>query len=197
MYTTAQPGWVHDTLLLNSQRHMSASSEHTASAALLILCHKQQKATAEELKLPVLSPTPIRTPPIAILTNPKFSCKVSIGTSYWDCAACNSRCFNGWIDFTDCWLGEKILTIGAPDNLLVTGEGVIVLGLTAFGAWGETKNTRSSFCLLTLTRSCIKVPQCNQRRKETKVTEQPYTSKLFNPFFTVGCIHVPFSGSCV
>jgi hypothetical protein len=61
---------------------MSASSEHTASAALLILCHKQQKATAEELKLPVLSPTPIRTPPIAILTNPKFSCKVSIGTSY-------------------------------------------------------------------------------------------------------------------
>ncbi len=89
------------------------SSEHTASSALPILCHEQWKAPAEELKLPVLSPTPIRTPPIAILANPKFSYKVSTATSYWDCAACNSRCLNGWIDFTDCWWGEKILTIGA------------------------------------------------------------------------------------
>jgi hypothetical protein len=82
MYTTAQPGWVHDTLSLNSQPHTGASSEHTASSALPILCHEQQKAPAEELKLPVLSPTPIRTPPIAILANPKFSYKVSTATSY-------------------------------------------------------------------------------------------------------------------
>jgi hypothetical protein len=80
MYTTAQPGWIHDTLSLNSQPH--ASSEHTASSALPILCHEQQKAPAEELKLPVLSPAPIRTPPIDILANPKFSYKVSTATSY-------------------------------------------------------------------------------------------------------------------
>lgn len=33
------------------------------------------------------------------------------------------------------------------NNLLVTGEGVIVLGLTAFGAWGDPKNTHSSYIL--------------------------------------------------
>jgi hypothetical protein len=58
---------------------MGASSEHTSSSALPIL---QQKAPAQELKLPVLSPTPIRTPPIAILANPKFSYKVTTATSY-------------------------------------------------------------------------------------------------------------------